>query len=210
MKKLVALTAILFLITTLSGCLSTLHPIFTAKDLVFDPRLIGTWHDGNKDEEVFIYERGTGNTFKALPEALQQIADKAYLLTIRNKEDNLDYKYYAFLARIGNHLYFDYYPAEIKWQQRYNDFFKQHQVSMHTFYRVRFNSDGSFETSQFAQKFMDNLIEKKKIRIKHETRFDGTYVITAPTEELQQYILKYADVPEAYENGNTTTFYKLP
>ena len=41
---------------------------------------------------------------------------------------------------------------------------------------------------------------KKKIRIKHETYADDNIVITASTSELQQYLIKYSDEPEAYES----------
>ncbi len=52
---------------------------------------------------------------------------------------------------------------------------------------------------------MRELIDKKQIRIRHEVRFDGLYVITASTEELQQYVAKYGDVDKAYQGNDTYT-----
>jgi len=43
MKKVSIILGFTFLIIFLSGCLTTLHPIFTEKDLAYDPKLIGTW-----------------------------------------------------------------------------------------------------------------------------------------------------------------------
>jgi hypothetical protein len=80
---------------------------------------------------------------------------------------------------------------------------------MHSFYRIRFHNDRSFETSQFNEDFLKRLIDKKQIRIKYEVRFDGNYVITAPTEELQQYVLKYGDEPEAYYKESSATYKKI-
>ena len=34
-------------------------------------------------------------------------------------------------------------------------------------------------------------------------------VITAPTEELQQYLIKYSDVPEAYGGDNSDNYSKI-
>jgi hypothetical protein len=113
-------------------------------------------------------------------------------------------KYYAFLARIGKHLYLDYFPIETATQQGFADFYKQGFLPMHTFYRFTPGSNNdTISINQFAENYLRNLIDKKQIRIRHEVRFDGTYVITAPTEELQQYVVKYSDVNDAYENNKT-------
>jgi hypothetical protein len=207
MKKTIIAALLVVIISTLSGCLATLHPLFTEKDLVFDPRLLGSWKTPDNND-VLVFEKGTSRNFSALPAPMQALADKAYLLTIKEKGNVPETKLYAFLSRIGNSLYLDYYPAENSYQQQYEDFYKQHFIKMHTFERIRFHNDQSFETSQFDHNYLKALIAKKQIRIQHEIRTDGSYVITAPTEELQQYVLKYGDVKEAYEN--TSTFNKLP
>jgi hypothetical protein len=202
MKKLLIAT-ILVAVVMLAGCLSALHPLFTESDLAFDPKLVGSWRVG-ADEEIYKFERGTPQSFASLPEGLQKLSGKAYLLTISARSGEEGKKYYAFLARIGKHLYLDYFPAETDDQKGYADFYKQGFLPMHTFYRVRpgSNSD-TMKIGQFGENYLRNLIDKKKIRIRHEVRIDGSYVITAPTEELQQYVIKYSDVDEAYEDNKT-------
>lgn len=201
------LTAVAFvLITAMSGCLSTLHPLFTEKDLAYDARLLGTWQDA-KDQDTVVFERGTAASFAQLPETLRRLAQQAYVVTIKDGEEAV--KYYAFLTKLGKEFYLDYYPCEDAQQLQYDNFYKQHLIKLHSFYRIRFKGDRSFETSQFSDSFLQQLIENKKIRIRHEIAFDGNYVITAPTEELQQYVLKYSDVPEAYYKDNNSTFTKL-
>ena len=206
MKKHILIVAVIMLVTTLSGCLSTLHPLFTEKDLVYDTRLLGSWRVGDGNDTAFI-ERGTAASFAQLSEPLRRLANKAYVVTFRDDKETV--KYYAFLTRLGKELYLDYFPFEDAHQLQYDAFYKQHLVKMHTFYRIRFNDDRSFEVSQFDEGFLEQLIKNKQIRIRHEIRFDGTYVITAPTEELQQYVLKYNDVPEAYYKDNNATYTKL-
>lgn len=80
---------------------------------------------------------------------------------------------------------------------------------MHSAYSIRFLKNDEFELKQFDEKFMRELVENKKIRIRHEIRDDGTFVVTASTEELQQYIMKYSDVPEAYYSDNTSIYTRL-
>jgi hypothetical protein len=77
---------------------------------------------------------------------------------------------------------------------------------MHSFYRFQQKMDGkTISIERFAENYLRTLIDAKKVRIKHEVKIDGTYVITAPTEELQQYVQKYSDVAEAYESKETYT-----
>jgi hypothetical protein len=206
MKKLFITAATIILLTTLSGCLATLHPLFTEKDLVFDPRLLGRWKEGNGGD-IITFEQGTAASFNQLPEKLRSLSTKAYLMT--SKEDGHEVKNYCFLIRLGKELYLDFYPCENDLQKNYDGFYKQHLTKMHIFYRLRFNSDRSFNFQIFDGDFLKKLIDNKQIRIKHEVRFDGSYVITASTEELQQYVMKYADVEGALGKEDIV-YAKLP
>ena len=53
------------------------------------------------------------------------------------------------------------------------------------------------------EQYLNKLIEEKKIRISHEKDAKGDIVITASTDELQQYIIKYGDEPGAYRSDKT-------
>jgi hypothetical protein len=206
-KKLIIITAFAGMIALLSSCLSTLHPLFTEKDLVFDPRLVGMWSSRGDNDGTILIKKGSAESFGDLPEALRALADKAYYLTVNDHDGTLSY--YAFLVRIGDDLYFDYYPAQAISKESQNEFFRQHLVKLHSLYHVDFIQNGSFRMKQFDERFLTDLIRNKKIRISHEVMFDGSYLITASTAELQQYVIKYGDVPEAYYGDNTETYYKV-
>ena len=204
MKKIVLTTAFAFLLIFLSSCLTTLHPIFTEKDLAYDPKLIGTWNierEGNK-ERVTISNLATENSLE-LPGNISGVKEKGYLISYQHEEGKNPERYIAFLARIGKYLYFDYYPADKKEDQKLDEFAGAHWVKMHTSYRVEILNDGSFELSQLDGSYVNSLIDQKKIRINHETGADDNIVITASTSELQQYLIKYSDEPEAYDSKKT-------
>ncbi len=205
MKKLLLVTVLVAMVA-LTGCLSALHPLFTEKDLEFNAQLVGSWRVG-EDDAVYTFQRGTPESFDNLPEGLQRLAGKAYTLSISSEATGEETaKYYAFLVRIGKHLYLDYFPEQTNAQRGYAEFFKMNFVRMHSFYRLLPGEDGNTMTiGQFAESYMRKLIDNKQIRIKHETRMDGSYVITAPTEELQQYVLKYGDAGDAYQDNKTYT-----
>ena len=203
MKKIFLLSGFFLVILLFTGCLTTLHPIFTEKDLVYKPELIGNWDvtkDDNKDGSAEIHSLAKA---VELPGKISSIKNKGYLITYRDKDNEITGSYIAFLARIGKHLYFDYYPVPLETEKNADEFYMQHFVKMHTPYRVNILKNGGFELNQLESSYLGKLIEEKKIRIRHEINSDDKAVITASTEELQQYILKYGDDPEAIQKEKT-------
>lgn len=204
MNKIILTTAIASLLIFLSSCLTTLHPIFTEKDLVYDPKLIGTWKTENQDKKGQVVITNLSNESSVeLPGNISSIKRKGYFIRYENGPGETSKRYIAFLARIGKHLYFDYYPAIKKEDEKIDEFFGAHLVKMHTSYRVEFLNDGSFELSQLDESYVTRLIDEKKIRISYETDADDNTIITASTQELQQYLLKYGDEPSAYRSDKT-------
>jgi hypothetical protein len=203
MKKIFLLSAFFFVILLFTGCLTTLHPIFTEKDLVYKPELIGNWNITKDDNKDGIAEIQSLEKTVDLPGKISSIKNKGYLITYRDKDNEITGSYIAFLARIGKHLYFDYYPVPLETEKNADEFYMQHFVKMHTPFRVNILKNGSFELNQLESNYLDKLIEEKKIRIRHELNSDGDAVITASTEELQQYILKYGDDPEVIQKEKT-------
>ena len=204
MKKIFIFFSFLFLLLFLSGCLTTLHPIFTEKDLVYKSELIGKWETKQNNDEGWaeISPLAKENSIE-LPGNVTSIKDKGYLVTYKNEVGKVTELYIAFLAKIGKHLYFDYYPVPTESEKNANEFYMQHFVKMHAPYRVDLQKNGSFELDRLEGSYLDKLIKEKKVRIHHEINSDGGIVITASTEELQQYILKYGDDPEAFMSEKT-------
>ena len=203
MKKvsvILACTLVIFL----SSCLRTLHPIFTSKDIVYESKLIGNWKTENQGTKgsVIITSLAVDNSIE-LPEKISRLRQLGYLISYQDENGKATEQYIAFLARIGKHLYFDYFPADKKDNKTIDEFFASHFVKMHTSYRVDTSEDGGFELSQLDESYVTKLIDEKKIRISHEKDVKGNIVITASTDELQQYIIKYGDEPGAYRSEKT-------
>src|SRR5678809_1563976 len=135
MKKASIILGFTFLLIFLSSCLTTLHPIFTEKDLAYDPKLIGVWNaerEGNK-ERVTISNLAIENSVE-LPGNISHIKQKGYLISYEHEHSEIPDRYIAFLSSIGKYLYFDYYPADKKEDQYIDEFFGAHFVKMHTSY----------------------------------------------------------------------------
>ena len=205
MKKVSIILAFTLVVIFLSSCLRTLHPIFTIKDIVYEPKLLGSWKTENQGTKGFatITNLAAANSIE-LPDKISAIKQKGYLISYANSKGETGEQYIAFLAKIGNHLYFDYYPADKKSNQKLDEFFLAHYVKVHTSFKVDISEDRSFQLVQLDESYVTKLIEEKKFRISHEKDEDGDIkIITASTQELQQYLIKYGNDPAAYRNEKT-------
>jgi hypothetical protein len=88
----------------------------------------------------------------------------------------------------------------VEQQREYDDFYKEQYVKMHSFYKVEFHNGNAMTISEFDDSFLKTRIDNRQIKMKHEVRSDGTIFINASTDELQQYVLKYGNTPEAYSS----------
>src|SRR6185369_1318002 len=198
MKKSLPILSLFFLLIFLSGCLTTLFPIFKPSDVTFNPTLIGSWKYSEDKQEKFIeFRKIPEDRKKELTAEINKISDKGYLASRMDSTGKLISQCFVFLANIGKNYYLDFYPAELPSQKNINGFYKDHFIKAHTSYRIDFKDKDHFDMKRFDSDFLNKLIASNKINIRHEV-VDGKNVITAPTDELQKFIIQYSDNPKAF------------
>jgi hypothetical protein len=199
-NSLLVLLGFLFLII-FNSCLSTLYPFFTEKDVVFNSTIIGEWqYVAKSGKGSILFEVIPDEKLSELGPGIRKIAGNGYLATWKDSTGKVDSKSFVFLAKIGKFLYMDNYPAEMDLEKPVANIFKQHQLKMHSCYRIDIRSRDGFEMKRLERSFLDNLIAKNQIRIHHEQigGVENKIIVTASTEELQAYLLRYGDNPQAY------------
>ncbi len=209
MKRFYLIVCLIILTISFTGCLTTLYPFFTEKDVVFKPELIENW--------IYTRETKKGSIFKGsilfetinhtrtteLYPGIRQIADKGYLVTWKDSNGKSTSQEFVFLAKIGKYFYLDFYPAEMENQQEIDKVFKEQFTKLHSCYRIDISNLNSFTLKRFDGDFVNELIDKKQIRMSYEK--NGRRVITASTQELQEYLVKFSDNPKAYEEAYSCT-----
>lgn len=187
------------LLIFLSSCLTTLFPIFHVQDVIYNRTLLGYWKCSDKSGETgFIAFTNIGNDRKGeLPEAVRIIAEKGYLVTRSDQNNQPLAQYFVFLLKIGKYYYLDYYPAEMPSKKMVSKEYKDHCIKLHSNYRCDIKGVNSLELRLFDAGFVLDLLGQHQINIKHETTDDGE-LITASTDDLQKFIGKYSDNPKAY------------
>ena len=187
-----------------SSCvLSSLFPLYTEKDLRNDDGLIGKWQLGNyEDKSYWIIEKvdTSDNDGGFLGESgtwSEYNTGKTYRM-IAVQEDTIQQEFALHLLELDDIRYIDLYPVNVEVSP---GFLAWHMVPTHIFGRIEIN-ENQLIIRFFEQDFFVKLIEQNKIRISH-VDLNGRQLITAETDELQKFAIKYADESQAFQKPDT-------
>jgi len=181
----------------LGGCVPvmSLHPLYTQKDITFKKELLGTWVGDDNETWQF-----TADDEPNKPE-------KTYHLIFTDKEGKKG-SFTATLVKLEDKIFLDVCPEQypcttteeanqIGWL--YNQFFF---IRVHTFIRVE-STAPKLKLKLTNDENMKELLEQDPNAIAHESIDDESFVLTAPTEELQAFVLKYADDERVFSDETT-------
>jgi hypothetical protein len=159
----------------LAGCVPSLKPLYTEKDLVFEPGLVGVWAEKEDSEETWAFEKS---------------GEKAYKLIYTQDGKTGEFKVH--LLKLGDTLFLDLYPDDEGLARlNRNDFYWSHWLPTHTFAKVR-QIEPTLQMSFLNGDWLEKSVEKNPKAIRHE-RIDGDrIVLTASTKELQEFVNKHS------------------
>ena len=188
--KLILSFALFFYI---SGCVVySFYPLYTEKDLFPNTLLLGNWIDEEGTEWNFEY------AYKG-KKVQENIDSTSYVLTQKYKDDEMtdSSEFSVHVIKLGEIYFLDFYMEEFTDD---NLFLKNfHIIPVHTFAKLTVE-ENKLEIHWFDQEWLEDLIEKNRIRIHHENNGDFI-LLTAKPAELQKFVLKYADAGEAFKDG---------
>lgn len=157
----------------LGGCISlgfvvSIHPFYADEDVIFEPGLLGEW-----DESVFRRRDGE---------------PPAYI--DRNREGD---EAIVHLARLGDHLFLDMYPAE--------DDSDPLKLPLHLITRARI-ADDRFEIAPLDLDWVRAKVSQGEVAgVETSSRH---FLLTSSTAELRAFLSNAADVEEAWDEWETT------
>ncbi len=188
MQRKYVITFIVILL--LSGCVRSLFPLFTDEDIIFEPKLIGTW-----------VERDGKNTW-----TFEKAGEKAYtLLHFEAEYDNKmgkkipgdTTKFIAQLGQLDKNIFLDIYPGKPDTKVK-NGFYNFHLLPVHTISQVWLDGD-LLKLSLLDNDWLERMIDNNAFKITH-ARLGDQIILTASTEELQQLVIRYAENTKAFPN----------
>ncbi len=191
----IPLAGFILSLVLIAGCVRSLHPLFTEKELIFEPKLVGTWPQN--PEEAWTFTRSGDNTY------LVQIPQQVFNSTLFSPGVPGDTGVFeGRLGRLGNDLFLDLCPLDQKssplpvYHGVKNDFYNWHFIPAHSIMRVSFVND-SVHLAILDNAWLKKMIDNKALTIPHEWMSDEL-LLTASTEELQSLVKEYASSDEAF------------
>jgi hypothetical protein len=186
--------SILFFSLFFSSCLiKSFNPFFHKEDVVFDDQLLGRWVD--QDDNLWSFEK-----YKI--ENIQENEKKHpfYILNYREEDGGIS-RLLTTLFKLDDEYYLDFFPDMETISD--HELLAIHTLPVHSLAKLGFTKDGQVSIRWFNEEWLSELVEKNKTQIKHEViRYDsdeGTIVLSASTDELQQFIRKHSNDPEAFD-----------
>lgn len=192
MKPKTVLSAVLIALLATSCLVKSVHPFYKENDVVYDPTLTGTWLDN--DSAKWVIEQSQVKKFLGESKTVN-----SYKITYYEKDGASVFE--AHLFKLKDQLYVDFIPSDVK----IHEFASYHFVPTHSIAKFDLSA-GNISLRWFNETWLTMLFENNKIKISHETIKDengeNTYVLTASTEELQKFIMKYGNDPSAFKDNS--------
>lgn len=166
----------------LTGCVTlSVYPFYTAKDLTFDPALLGVWTETDKtdsDQDNWTFEK---------------INDTAYRLTVKDDDEKTEFD--ARLFKLKDQLFLDCQPNDNP------DF----STPGHVLLRVD-RIQPSLRLRPLDYEWVEDLIEKKPKAIRHAVVMTARpkgdeakeVLLTADTAELQKFVRQHLKTEAAW------------
>lgn len=228
MFKFAKIWPLLAFMVFLAGCqpVDSLNPLYTEKDVIFDPALLGKWtteqggtvefFEGqshnydyvvvSKDDEkpgAQILLRGhlinlQGHRFLDLVQAQPMVSERSYWLDIKQTHDGP--RVSPQFIHVGDGAYLEFANSDTGHQGEVTL-----QVrAAHWFFRV-IGDDKELHLDSIDDDDLKKLLEQKKAQITHvmaRNQDKGSYelLLTAETAELQRFVVEHVNDDQIFSN----------
>jgi hypothetical protein len=193
-SKNIILTVLVALL--MSSCLvKSLHPFYTDKDIVYKPELLGLWQGADSATWEIKQHKSFAGFLKDEKEM------NNYDIAFTDKKGTS--KFLAHLFSLDKQLYLDFYLPDMEGQ----DLAVMHMVPAHTLAKVELGKD-QISIKWYNEEWLVKLFNENRIRIAHEripydldekNPDNFQVILTAPTADLQKFIIKYGNDPAAFD-----------
>jgi len=175
--KTPGIVSVALCVVLMVGCITSLHPLYTAEDLIFSPDLVGCWSEDDSKETWEFSKEG----------------EKEYRLVCTGKDGKTG-TFVVHLLKIKGKMFLDLFPSEPDWKE--TAFYQLHLLPVHSFIYVK-QVKPTLQMSMPDGGWLEKLIEGSPGAIRHE-KIEDRIVLTASTKELQAFFLKHLATEDAF------------
>ena len=195
MKKKIYLS-VFVVVLLLHGCfIKSLHPFFQEKNVVFDPELVGTWMDQDSSKWNIVQMPMSKGFLQG------DTVDNSYLMSFEDQKGNITW-YDTHLFELEGERYLDFFPLL---EEIMDDNLAINSIiPSHSLAKLMVKDHDHIKVEFFNEEWLHDLMQKNRVKIAHEkinmSKDYKPYVLTASTEELQKFIIKYHDDPNLFNS----------
>jgi len=168
----------------LGGCLPSLHQLHTDETLIFEERLVGKWND-------------EGNIWE-----FRKAGEKEYEMRVVDGDKSKEGRFEVHLIELEGMMFLDIFP-DTEALEDMQDFYLMHIVPAHTFMKVD-QIDPNLQLRMMNPDAVSRILKDDPTLLKHELVNDDL-VLTAPTEQLQEFVVEYANVKDVFGDATEMT-----
>ncbi|HEY5773111.1 MAG TPA: hypothetical protein VIS75_10800 [Chitinophagaceae bacterium] len=204
---------IFFPIMILQSCITSLQPLVTKNTAVTDSRLTGTWNSEGQDYTIQkVFESGFYNERKnasmGAPFKRDSILfSKSY--AIHYMKNKIKYDLYGSMIKLNGEFYMNFTNADMNQDDTTGlemEVCPTCLLQTYTIARIRFSNSNTIKLDFIDGDFLYKQINAGRMKLKHETdELYDTFLITASTYELQQFIQKYGNDDRFFDKENSVT-----
>jgi len=222
MKKTNFIISIVILFTA-SSCVTTLQPLVTSNTAIADNRLEGTWEQDGEEyivQKVFnsdFYKKNKKDLEKSRKENNGQLSDKdkrdsvlfskSYM--IKYTKNGIQYLLFGSMIKLNGRLFMNFTPVDLTTTDstnKENEINLDNRLNSYTVARVQFTNSSIMKLDFIDGGYLHDQIKAGRMKLKNETdELYDTFLITASTNELQQFLEKYGNDSRFFNKENSVT-----
>jgi hypothetical protein len=211
------------ILVTASSCVTTLQPLVTYNSAIADNRLEGAWE---QDGQEYIVQKVFNSDFykknkKELEKSREKnngllsekekkdsvLYSKSYL--IKYSKEGIQYLLFGNMIKLNGRLFMNFTPVVMASTNSTNEdsvIDLTSRLNSYTIARVQFTNTSIMKLDFIDGDFLYKQIKAGRMKIKNETdELYDTFLITASTTELQQFLEKYGNDNRFFNKENSVT-----
>jgi hypothetical protein len=213
MKVLKTILFLALFLVIQSCIVKSIQPFYTSEAISFEPSLLGKFTDNKKGNWEILsfkqaFEKDSPDPKKYSKDDLDALKKYKDAYVINQTKNDKEATFLVVPFKVENHIFLDFTPIAYD-DSDSNPLALQHLLKTHSVAKLNKHKDGVIELQWLDEKPIEELLKKEQLKLKHErVGVDETLVLTASSEELHQFLVKF--VKSNLENKwNDSETYKL-
>jgi hypothetical protein len=164
----------------LSGCVPSVYPLYTDKDIRFDTALLGTWAEEPEKDTWTFAKRD----------------DTSYTLLVKDEDESALFEVH--LLQLGKYRFLDFAPDDDALKDtKLMDIYKAALIPGHLFFKIN-AIEPVLKMQLLDAEWLEHYLDAHPKDLAYRRQDRHSVVLLSPTRDLQPFVLKHAEDKGAF------------